>query len=77
MWFEGIRKEQAMQQHDPKFLRSLAASYRARTKTEPYQANVFLEIADDMERHAFLIESQEKAHPVVVQLPTALPPSPG
>ena len=46
-----------MHNHDPKLLRKLAATYRARAVTEPDRARVFLEIADDMESHARRIEA--------------------
>ena len=47
-----------MKKFDPKLLRKLAETYRARAITEPDQAHVFLEIARDMETHARLIEAQ-------------------
>ena len=47
-----------MHNHDPKVLRKLAATYRARAITEPEWSHVFLEIAKDMEKHAGLIEGQ-------------------
>jgi hypothetical protein len=49
-----------MHNHDPKMLRKLAATYRPRAITEPGRANVFLEIAKDMEKHAGLIEGADK-----------------
>lgn len=45
-----------MHSHNPKVLRKLAATYRARATTEPDKARTFLEIADDMEAHAQWIE---------------------
>lgn len=49
-----------MHNHDPKILRKLATTYRARATTEPERASVFLEIAKDMEKHAGLIEGADK-----------------
>ena len=46
-----------MHTYDPKLLRKLAATYRARATTEPHKARVFLEIANDMEAHARRIET--------------------
>ena len=45
-----------MHNYDPKLLRKLAATYRARATTEPERSRVFREIADDMESHARRIE---------------------
>jgi hypothetical protein len=45
--------------YDPKLLRKLAATYRARATTEPERAPIFLEIAGDMEAHAHRIEGQQ------------------
>ena len=52
-----------MHRYDPKVLRRLAATYRARAATEPQKASLFLEIADDMESHALQIEGGGKAGP--------------
>ena len=49
-----------MHTYDPKLLRRLAATYRARATTEPDKARVFLEIARDMESHADRIEGDRK-----------------
>ena len=49
-----------MDKHDPKLLRKLAATYRARANTEQDKAPLFLEIAADMERHAHLIEADRR-----------------
>ena len=46
-----------MQTYDPKLLRKLAATYRARAQSEPDKARVFIEIAKDMEAHASRIEA--------------------
>ena len=51
-----------MHNHDPKLLRKLAATYRARAITEPDRARVFLEIADDMETHADRMEGRSPAN---------------
>ena len=51
-----------MHNHDPKLLRKLAATYRARAITEPDRARLFLEIADDMESHADRIEGKSPAN---------------
>jgi hypothetical protein len=51
--FEGA----SMHRYDPKLLRKLAATYRARAISEPERSRVFLEIADDMESHARRIEN--------------------
>lgn len=51
-----------MHNHDPKLLRKLAATYRARAITEPGRARVFLEIADDMESHADRMEGKSPAN---------------
>jgi hypothetical protein len=45
-----------MHTYDPKILRTLASTYRARSITEPAKADLFLGIADDMEHHARRIE---------------------
>jgi hypothetical protein len=52
--------EGAMHTYDPKVLRRLAATYRKRATTEPDKANLFLEIARDMEFHADRIEGDPK-----------------
>ena len=49
-----------MHTYDPKLLRKLAATYRARAATETDKARVFLEIARDMEAHAELIEGKSR-----------------
>ena len=41
-----------MHTFDPAILRKLAARYRERAATEPSKAELFLEIARDMETHA-------------------------
>ena len=41
-----------MHTFDPEILRKLAARYRERAVTEPSKAELFLEIARDMETHA-------------------------
>ena len=50
-----------MYSYDPKLLRKLAATYRNRAAVEPDRARTFLEIADDMEAHARLIEANTNA----------------
>ena len=47
-----------MHRFDPKLLRKLAATYRARAITEPERRGLFLEIAADMESHATQIEAR-------------------
>lgn len=49
-----------MHRYDPKLLRKLAATYRARAITEPDRSRVFLEIAKDMESHAMIIEGHAR-----------------
>jgi len=41
-----------MQDFDPKMLRKLASRYRERAKSEPDRAELFVEIATDMEAYA-------------------------
>lgn len=50
-----------MYNYDPKLLRKLAATYRMRATTEPDNARIFLEIADDMESHARSIQANRNA----------------
>jgi hypothetical protein len=45
-----------MQDFDPSMLRRLASRYRARARNEPEQAELFSQIADDMEADARRIE---------------------
>lgn len=45
-----------MHNYDPKLLRRLAATYRARAETEPDMAHTFRQIAHDMEGHALRLE---------------------
>lgn len=54
-------RDESMHNYDPKLLRKLAATYRARATTEPDRARVFLEIARDMEMHARRIEANGTA----------------
>ena len=54
-------RDELMHNYDPKLLRKLAATYRARATTEPDRARVFLEIARDMEIHARRIEANRTA----------------
>ena len=49
-----------MHRYDPKLLRKLAATYRARAMTEPDRAAFFLEVAKDMELHAGQMEAGAK-----------------
>ena len=41
-----------MQDFDPAMLRKLAARYKERARDEPGMADLFTEIANDMEAHA-------------------------
>lgn len=58
---DGTGRDESMHNYDPKLLRKLAATYRARASTEPARARVFLEIARDMEMHARRIEANKAA----------------
>lgn len=49
-----------MHKFDPVVLRRLAARYRERATTEPEKAELFLEIAADMEAHAERTEDLSK-----------------